>query len=166
MEQCHNHYQIFQSSLPRGERLFLSSSHYIRSCISILAPTRGATPRGGSIALVCFRFQSSLPRGERPLSRQLHPCPRDFNPRSHEGSDLFFRFLRFFPLLISILAPTRGATAGAASPRSECNHFNPRSHEGSDVDASLNYINDDVEFQSSLPRGERLSVIFQYKSGN
>ena len=56
--------------------------------ISIHAPTRGAT-KCGKIRGCTMGFQSTLPRGERPLSRQLHPCPRDFNPRSHEGSDQY-----------------------------------------------------------------------------
>ena len=54
----------FQSSLPRGERRVRVT--YCTSCgnISILAPTRGATnsEAGNNRGI---RFQSSLPRGER-----------------------------------------------------------------------------------------------------
>ena len=100
----------FQSSLPRGERRL----------------------SGDPGQYVC-RFQSSLPRGERLrviIQSFLHT---DFNPRSHEGSDGFaLGFTIIYALFhsslprgerpellqswngshkISILAPTRGATA-------------------------------------------------------
>ena len=54
-----------------------------------------------------------------------------FNPRSHEGSDVFF-ILPFMVLVVSIHAPTRGATFRFLKivVRQKC--FNPRSHEGSD----------------------------------
>ena len=55
----------FQSSLPRGERQFIIFPPIGFIKISILAPTRGAT-HGTAI-------------------RQFYL--RDFNPRSHEGSD-------------------------------------------------------------------------------
>ena len=55
----------------------------------------------------------------------------NFNPRSHEGSDIKpCSISRFF--LISIHAPTRGATAASVSSFSPVCNFNPRSHEGSD----------------------------------
>ena len=56
---------IFQSTLPRGERL-VSTHSFI--------PTR--------------EFQSTLPRGERPLEGTASRSIRaNFNPRSREGSD-------------------------------------------------------------------------------
>ena len=56
--------------------------------ISIHAPTRGAT-KIFAIKAPKDEFQSTLPRGERPLMPKS-PKPGDnFNPRSHEGSDLF-----------------------------------------------------------------------------
>ena len=44
-----------------------------------------------------------------PLLHHSH-----FNPRSHEGSDLIHS-LALMPLLISIHAPTRGATTGSGN---------------------------------------------------
>ena len=79
---------------------------------------------------------------------------RNFNPRSHEGSDIFSG-LGIISDVISILAPTRGATSAvkiilwvstfqSSLPRGERHvvgilakavwDFNPRSHEGSDGD--------------------------------
>ena len=60
-----NTVDIFQSTLPRGERPSPGHMEITRGDISIHAPTRGAT-----IALSVF----SVP-------------VRNFNPRSHEGSD-------------------------------------------------------------------------------
>ena len=120
-------------------------------------------------------FQSTLPRGERRISYALHMAIINFNPRSHEGSDQTTtaqssRIHHFNPrshegsdanaaklgryLMISIHAPTRGATQcvcvvpiipdisihaptrGATSVRASIigtpAYFNPRSHEGSD----------------------------------
>ncbi len=101
--------ELFQSTLPRGERLRCWPRSDARRVISIHAPTRGAT-------LVRFglhgfeKFQSTLPRGERRLPRNQKHHTRNFNPRSHEGSD---------------------AGSGTRCPCTA--YFNPRSHEGSDV---------------------------------
>ena len=100
---------IFQSTLPRGERLVATVAFALQIRISIHAPTRGATagaylgtviitfqstlPRGERrICYLIFGFavifQSTLPRGERRLSAfAVFPALDNFNPRSHEGSD-------------------------------------------------------------------------------
>ena len=80
-------FDIFQSTLPRGERRCRERFKEWAEQISIHAPTRGAT-----------RLKAG---GVRKW--------KDFNPRSHEGSD---------KEIIQVLTLT-------------CN-FNPRSHEGSD----------------------------------
>ena len=98
--------------------------------ISIHAPTKGAT------LLICIMQIST----------------NNFNPRSHEGSDVSFLTISLI-VFISIHAPTKGATSSSyptvmvlefqsTLPRRErpCAHvsrdilvnFNPRSHEGSD----------------------------------
>ena len=144
----------FQSTLPRGERLYRSGVLFVVEFISIHAPTRGATrhttatdgldrdfnprshegsdaPRSIQVFLSC-RFQSTLPRGERPKNgRTLFP-PDNFNPRSHEGSDEFHD----------------GRYGGPGD-------FNPRSHEGSDSSSAVQ-PKLQTQFQSTLPRGERL----------
>ena len=61
----------------------------------------------------------------------VHGCQRDFNPRSHEGSDII----------------------PGHSGHNRFN-FNPRSHEGSDKTAAQR-ISSCSKFQSTLPRGER-----------
>ena len=77
-------------------------------------------------------FQSTLPRGER------HPQP--------EG----IPFLN----VISIHAPTRGATEKHNGQSNFESNFNPRSHEGSDR-ISIWWPGNGSSFQSTLPRGER-----------
>ena len=101
------------------------------SVISIHAPTRGATrsngtikqrprfqstlPRGERLKLCYYniirkRFQSTLPRGERQDERWNRlQDRRNFNPRSHEGSDRQVT-PKNIGNIISIHAPTRGAT--------------------------------------------------------
>ena len=121
----------FQSTLPRGERLFvqpcifhcfnfnprsregsdrMEDEQYNQSRISIHAPARGATHFSLS-SLLAERFQSTLPRGERQSIASVS-------------------WAKFF---ISIHAPARGATDAAHSGLRIITHFNPRSREGSDV---------------------------------
>ena len=81
---------LFQSTLPRGERLPIPQRQSER-----------------------ILFQSTLPRGERHGIYNRVKADDDFNPRSHEGSDVHRIVYR----------------------RSICTDFNPRSHEGSDTAA-------------------------------
>ena len=142
---------MFQSTLPRGERLYEGD---ILECVSW--------------------FQSTLPRGERPTPTSSSPSVIRFNPRSHEGSDQFEALQheagrRFNP---------RSHEGSDRSTNTHWTHalsFNPRSHEGSDpwrtlparlrpvsihaptrgaTWSGLNVAGQEV-FQSTLPRGER-----------
>ena len=101
---------VFQSSLPRGERLFTDLHTKNLVFISILAPTRGATP-GALVSATYLHISILAPTRGATLSN-------------------FFRF-PFFQ--ISILAPTRGATASSCASSCASPYFNPRSHEGSDI---------------------------------
>ena len=100
----------FQSTLPREERLADGRKRSVRYGISIHAPTRGATTR---FKIHCLHQQNFNPRSHersdktRPLLRWRNGY---FNPRSHERSDdRTSFFVRQWQ--ISIHAPTRGATA-------------------------------------------------------
>ena len=64
--------RIFQSALPRGER---------------------PIPRESS--LIGILFQSALPRGERLYNTDPDRALENFNPRSHEGSDVLNDALSF-----------------------------------------------------------------------
>ena len=100
---------LFQSTLPRGERHGNADDFQRLISISIHAPARGATVSVGA----------------------LSTSPRNFNPRSREGSD-------------SVLRPRSGKS----------DYFNPRSREGSDVCTMVAEASS-ARFQSTLPRGER-----------
>ena len=195
MQDC----KVFQSTLPQGERrisiplLFVSfvdfnpRSHKGSDAeakgwkdsraISIHAPTRGATTGIGGTVTLKGKFQSTLPQGERRrwvLSYRRNN--RNFNPRSHKGSD-HSDTITIFNFYISIHAPTRGATAVPWRYRPLDAYFNPRSHKGSDStepnpvlvlsDISIHaptrgatlpecFLDCVSLFQSTLPQGERL----------
>ena len=78
--------------------------------ISIHAPTRGATNPLSVLCSLAIIFQSTLPREERlcVISTTAYLC--DFNPRSHERSDIHGFKCVYHKIIISIHAPTRGAT--------------------------------------------------------
>ena len=105
----------FQSALPRGERrldrtqgirkhlisiraptrgatLRLLHSHHHRA-ISIRAPTRGATLNGGSIDNPDFISIRAPTRGATVANMTGRSLDGNFNPRSHEGSDIIFLLL-------------------------------------------------------------------------
>ena len=112
--------------------------------------------RSDSLTLILLEnthlFQSTLPREERRYCNSVNKICINFNPRSHERSD---DYCENNPnhIIISIHAPTRGATKGSEQqqlalqfqstlPREERpqqpwhlqqhRYFNPRSHERSD----------------------------------
>ena len=57
--------------------------------------------------------------------------------------------------IISIHAPTRGATQCGGDTAHEYIYFNPRSHKGSDYNCRHSFGSGDGVFQSTLPQGER-----------
>ena len=122
-------------------------------------------------------FQSTLPRRERPETNRnyMRTCI-NFNPHSHEGSDLVTDSPPF-SCSISIHTPTKGATHFFLQLRQSFSYFNPHSHEGSDgycsntavISSSISIhtptkgATDLMQsgtlltiFQSTLPRRERL----------
>ena len=144
--------RLFQSTLPRRERHiefivlktfeddFNPRSHegsdYViifglrRAAISIHAPTKGATTAFSTKALFTEISIHAPTKGATPPSFCSHLTVRDFNPRSHEGSD-GYEYLQSSEHNISIHAPTKGATY----------YYKDR--------------NDMEKFQSTLPRRER-----------
>ena len=162
---------LFQSTLPRGERPS-HQLHITKHGISIHAPARGATVINSGPASPAI-FQSTLPRGERRGTERNIVADVNFNPRSREGSDSRLFRQALCPLFQSTLP--RGERRQYLLYCSPNIHFNPRSREGSDErnpssPVSSCYFNPrsregsdpvllqrqaSVEFQSTLPRGER-----------
>ena len=108
------HHKRFQSTLPQGERRRSRIRRTKVSTISIHAPTRGAT------------------RHNHNENRSF----RNFNPRSHKGSDR-----NCYDAIL------------------ERGNFNPRSHKGSDG-VLIDNVFCCVLFQSTLPQGERLGQVW------
>ena len=103
--------------------------------ISIHAPTRGATADFLTANKIYYISIHAPTRGATAYTRFKSSESRNFNPRSHKGSDIFAQRVPP-PLVISIHAPTRGATI--------CRNYRNRWH---------------CKFQSTLPQGERPSAI-------
>ena len=87
---------------------------------------------------------------------------RNFNPRSREGSDTAIFYLLFIGQ-ISIHAPAKGATSQVFSMIFLTLYFNPRSREGSDQVTGRSSVQG-CQFQSTLPRRERLYFHFYFPS--
>ena len=102
-------FNVFQSTLPHGERRgpcnFPTSVH----CISIHAPTRGATREFFYLNYVLLHFNPRSHSGSDVECNYSLPLLNDFNPRSHTGSDSQRNY-----------------------ETHQVSHFNPRSHTGSD----------------------------------
>ena len=122
--------QVFQSTLPRGERLTMTFDLTPETFISIHAPAWGATPVG-VVAIKTERFQSTLPRGERP----------------------FRIFLLLLPYQISIHAPAWGATL-LASVKPSIGNISIHAPAWGATSCKYSAVLV-VPFQSTLPRGER-----------
>ena len=125
----------------------------LSTVISIHAPTRGATSAVLLLPVATSNFNPRSHEGSDQTSTQSILTILYFNPRSHEGSDIRPKrdrkcgciFQSTLPRgerpkaigvdvskIISIHAPTRGATSRRFHPSKKRNYFNPRSHEGSD----------------------------------
>ncbi len=100
---------LFQSTLPRGERLPIIGHIDDVMAISIHAPARGATASNQEDWRTKYISIHAPARGATSFAL----CPRQ-------------------PTKISIHAPARGATGCTGCSLRPYPHFNPRSREGSD----------------------------------
>ena len=191
--------EIFQSTLPRGERLALFSISFRCKYISIHAPAWGATTTSVTCVSIELYFNPRSRVGSDTAFQPGIVPPLNFNPRSRVGSDREAVLKKANYKCISIHAPAWGATARSRKIGCCCLNFNPRSRVGSDKNhktckGEQRYFNprsrvgsdgaieedakakqeisihapawgatvvrmrvsiDCVEFQSTLPRGER-----------
>ena len=99
----------FQSTPPRGGRPCILRDIRGKIFVSIHAPTRGAT-KIAQFRQLALMFQSTPPRGGRRWRRQNGFRKNSFNPRPHAGGDARRLDLCGSRQLVSIHAPTRGAT--------------------------------------------------------
>ena len=123
----------------------------VYTIVSIHAPTRGATPSGFGVCELTV-FQSTRPRGARHLATRPPGAMPCFNPRAHAGRDLRPE-LMLHRLSVSIHAPTRGATAPII--RREIVHmFQSTRPRGARLSESVS-AERSAMFQSTRPRGAR-----------
>ncbi len=100
----------FQSTHPRGVRLFIDQAKNDYNGVSIHAPTWGATVQILHRFYTCHRFN---PRTHVGCDSVLFISPQrywSFNPRTHVGCDITPSRTSPPPHLVSIHAPTWGAT--------------------------------------------------------
>ena len=77
---------MFQSTLPRGERLAFGIIDSMPTMFQSTLP-RGERLMNGLTQAMSVKFQSTLPRGERHLQIIGYLFAGSFNPRSRVGSD-------------------------------------------------------------------------------
>ncbi len=102
--------------------------------ISIHAPTRGATGSPCKSSRHPGHFNPRAHAGRDVANPQYRSHRPYFNPRAHAGRDLNENERPCNFLLISIHAPTRGATSSICHRVITNNNFNPRAHAGRDAD--------------------------------
>ena len=123
---------LFQSTLLQEERLPVFGILVSNKFISIHAPTRGATQW---LKIGVRERQNFNPRSYKRSDATRSNCNifyLDFNPRSYKRSDDIIVF-KFILSVISIHAPTRGATRAAWHNTATTCNFNPRSYKRSDI---------------------------------
>ena len=142
--------------------------------VSIHAPAWGATGFSSFFSWSLL-FQPTLPHGERQSTRSPKTTSGWFQPTLPHGERLLTHDATLRAKIVSIHAPTWGATAWRSAfvermmvsihapawratirlgLQGESACFNPRSHTGSDT-ARLQYLSRVCRFQSTLPHGER-----------
>ena len=130
--------------------------------VSIHAPARGATQQRATAVVEARRFNPRSREGSDALSDCGCYERHCFNPRSREGSDSVGSLMTQLASNVSIHAPARGATPTAEETSPIQVQFQstlPRGERPDNVTFSQ-HIN---RFQSTLPRGERRRIYIPWK---
>ena len=106
----HNIISIFQSTLPRRERLPISNERSRKITFQSTLPRRERQSRAYQYCLWAIISIHAPTKGATRDIAAFDAYLRDFNPRSHEGSDAAIS-TPSLDASISIHAPTKGATA-------------------------------------------------------
>ena len=125
----------------------------VSTVVSIHAPTRGAT-FASLIRKRSCTFQSTRPHGARPYINSQPRTIVGFNPRAHTGRDFAVPNGGGRSRIVSIHAPTRGATVAGLGKSRAVVSFNPRAHTGRDPTLWLS-LQKATKFQSTRPHGAR-----------
>ena len=166
----------FQSTHPRGVRLFPFIPKEAGRDVSIHAPAWGATGPSLQQSAILQSFNPRTRVGCDPTTPAVWWPSSSFNPRTRVGCDLMPRggvillilFQSTHPRGVRRLAAHRPLDAPArfnprtrvgCDPKPGCGKttvmcFNPRTRVGCDLDAQLPRV-DQIQFQSTHPRGVR-----------
>ena len=107
----------FQSTHPHGVRQCAAFVIYAYLCVSIHAPTRGATYTMKVFRYVQFGFNPRTHTGcDFSLLHSANRLMGCFNPRTHTGCDAAYFYFILCRAIVSIHAPTRGATPPMLQP--------------------------------------------------
>ena len=147
----------FQSTLPHGERPLSGRFLMVIFLVSIHAPTWGATSQHLSGCAADIRFNPRSHMGSDSMLLVAKASLRSFNPRSHMGSDSSCILIQDTYILVSIHAPTWGATP----PPDKRAMATVVSIHAPTWGATPEHIAIDLAilFQSTLPHGERPNAI-------
>ena len=153
---------IFQSTHPRGVRLNNLVDVKLHLCISIHAPTWGATVSPVLLSALASQFQSTHPRGVRPRWPWTTLPLRYFNPRTHVGCDLGSVSTLSSGLLFQSTHPrgVRQKSTTAEQVEMQFQSTHPRGVRPTAADILPTVF----EFQSTHPRGVRPSVSNHHSS--
>ena len=163
-EERHNGYQqgiediLFQSTLLQEERRCSLDPGEGNMCISIHAPTRGATSTCEARYIISLYFN---PRSYKRSDLSNVPSAYlllNFNPRSYKRSDHIAERMQE-EIIISIHAPTRGATVIRFREMYKVYDFNPRSYKRSDCICSASVQNVYYFNPRSYKRSDQMSNI-------
>ena len=127
---CNTDLELFQSTLPRGERQLLMNIK-LQDCYFNPRSHEGSDQYRRNNSGILGDFNPRSHEGSDIHLYKEVQTMEHFNPRSHEGSDDINQERRTGKD-ISIHAPTRGATHRRENRTHAGKYFNPRSHEGSD----------------------------------
>ena len=100
---------MFQSTHPHGVRQDVMRNFRMEPEFQSTHP-HGVRPTDGRSKVPFIGFQSTHPHGVRRVTTRLPLHRKSFNPRTHTGCDVLRLFVALCGLIVSIHAPTRGAT--------------------------------------------------------
>ena len=124
---------------------------------------KGSDPLGQP-CFQCQKFQSTLPQGERRMYTDNRPLPEVFQSTLPQGERPIVLGCRIEDLIISIHAPTRGATLDQQHLCICVHNFNPRSHKGSDRQWSFTAMKIPISIHAPT-RGATISSLLLYFGG-
>ena len=153
---------IFQSTLPRGERRIVCGYSFVVSSDFNPRSREGSDDFAQNAIWQIIEFQSTLPRGERRdharLAILIVYISIHAPARGATGVTTSQQMLES----ISIHAPARGATEIFGSRWHKFEYFNPRSREGSDLNNAHFVSSSKISIHAPARGATRFCRLFCY----